>query len=81
MALRSFTNEMNLSPVIVTTFNPRNPDIEPMILRQWNIIQYSTDCAENFPQTPIIGYRRTNKEPERSDLPSVKDWGSELTAP
>jgi hypothetical protein len=45
-------------PVLVTDFNPRNPDIKGILLRHWNIIQFSTDCQDTFPSAPIIGYRR-----------------------
>jgi hypothetical protein len=45
-------------PVLVTTFNPGNPDIKNILNRHWNIIQYSSDCANNFDASPITGFKR-----------------------
>jgi hypothetical protein len=46
-------------PVLVTTFNPNNPDLKAMLLRHWNIIKYFTDCTRTFKHAPIIGFRRS----------------------
>jgi hypothetical protein len=57
-ALRGNVKETKDALVLVTDLNPRSPDIKDILLRHWNIIQYSLDCKDTFPCTPIIGYRR-----------------------
>jgi hypothetical protein len=61
MALHSQkTNvEKSNTPILVTTFNPNNPDLKAMLLRHWNIIEFSTDCAINFKNQPMVGFRRS----------------------
>jgi hypothetical protein len=48
-----------MNNILVTTFNPNNPDLKAMLMRHWNIIKYSTDCTRTFKDTPIIGFRRS----------------------
>ena len=52
------------TPLMVTDFNPGNPNIRQMILNNWNIISNSQDCAHIFQDNPIVGFRR---------LPNLKD--------
>ena len=46
------------TPVIVTTYNPNNPDIKGFIHRNWNIIEHSNDCSSTFQQKSLIGFKR-----------------------
>ena len=50
--------------VMTTKYHPRNPDIKGFIHDNWNIIQHSNDCANTFPDKPIIGFKR---------LPNLRD--------
>ena len=50
--------------VLVTTFNPRNPNISRIIRDNWNIIENTEDLQKIFPDKPLIGYRR---------LPNLRD--------
>jgi hypothetical protein len=61
MALRTQKTDVEKSnkPILVTTFNPNNPDLKAMLLRHWNIIEYSTDCSANFKSQPMVGFRRS----------------------
>ena len=43
--------------VLVTNYNPQNPDIKNLIMRNCNIISNSQDCGHLFPKPPILGYR------------------------
>ena len=43
---------------MMTTYNPSNPDIKKFIGKNWNIIEHSNDCANTFPSTPIVGFRK-----------------------
>ena len=56
--------EATETPVMVTNYNPQNPDIKILIMRNWNIISNSQDCGHLFPKLPILGYRR---------LPNLRD--------
>ena len=46
------------SPVMVTTYNPINPDIKGFIHNNWNILEHSNDCSETFKNKPLVGYKR-----------------------
>ena len=46
------------TPVMVTKFNPMNPDIHGFIHNNWNIIEHSNDCIQTFSEKPIIGFKR-----------------------
>ena len=46
------------TPVMVTNYNPENPNIRNMINRNWNIISNSTDCGHIFQEKPIVGFRK-----------------------
>ena len=46
------------TPVMVTTFNPNNPDIKGFIHDNWNIIEYSKDCSQTFNSKPLVGFKR-----------------------
>ena len=50
--------------VLVTTYNPRNPNISQIIRNNWNIIENTEDLQQIFPNKPLIGYRR---------LPNLRD--------
>ena len=49
------------TPVMVTKFNPMNPDIRGFIHNNWNIIEHSNDCVHTFSDKPIVGFRRCRK--------------------
>jgi hypothetical protein len=51
--------------IMVTKFNPNNPDIMKIIKRHWNIIQFSDDCHDHFTHNPMLGLR---KQPNLSNL-------------
>ena len=46
------------TPVMVTNYNPCNPNIKEIIHRNWNIIENSPDCGPIFKDKPIIGFRK-----------------------
>ena len=46
------------TPVMVTTYNPANPDIKGFIHNNWNIIENTEDLQPIFPNKPLIGFRR-----------------------
>ena len=46
------------TPVMVTNYNPCNPNIQNIIHKNWNIITYSPDCGPIFKDKPIVGFRR-----------------------
>ena len=46
------------TPVMVTTFNPNNPDIKGFIHDNWNIIEYSKNCSQTFNSKPLVGFKR-----------------------
>ena len=52
------------TPVIVTRYNPMNPDNCGFIRKNWNIIEHSNDCVHIFSEKPIVGFRR---------LPNLRD--------
>ena len=52
------------TPVMVTKYNPRNPNIRGFIHNNWNIIEHSNDCVHTFSDKPIVGFRR---------LPNLRD--------
>ena len=52
------------APVMVTKFNPRNPQIGPLIKDNRNIIQNAEELTQIFKTKPLVGYRR---------LPNLKD--------
>ena len=58
------TKELTKVPVMTTKFNPTNPNIKDFIHGNWNIIENSNDCAQTFPEKPIIGFKR---------LPNLRD--------
>ena len=43
---------------MVSTFNPRNPNISKIIRDNWNIIDNTEDLQKVFPDKPLIGFRR-----------------------
>ena len=51
-------------PVMVTNYNPQNPDIRNLIMCNWNIRSNSQDCGHLSPKPPILGYKR---------LPNLRD--------
>ena len=52
------------TPVMVTNYNPCNPNIKNIIHKNFNIITNSSDCGQLFTNKPIVGFRR---------LPNLKD--------
>ena len=52
------------TPVMVTRYNPMNPDIRGFIHNNWNIIEHSNDSVHTFSEKPIVGFRR---------LPNLRD--------
>ena len=46
------------TPVMVTTYNPKNPLIKSLIRDNWNIIQNTDDLKKTFKDQPLSGYRR-----------------------
>ena len=54
------TNTKNNSekPVLVTQFNPSNPDIRKLVLQNWNIIEHTEELNQVFKEKPIVGYKR-----------------------
>ena len=52
------------TPVMVTQYNPRNPQIGSLVKDNWNIIQNTEELTKIFREKPLIGYRR---------LPNLKD--------
>jgi hypothetical protein len=51
--------------IMVTRFNPNNPDIMKILRKHWNIIQFSDDCTNNFSHNPMLGLR---KQPNLNNL-------------
>ena len=58
------------TPVMVTNFNPMNPNIKEIIHRNWNIISNSPDCSHIFTDKPLIGFRR---------LPNLREYLTKAT--
>ena len=58
------TKESIDTPVMVTNYNPANPNIKQIIHRNWNIISNSPDCGTLFKDKPVVGFRR---------LPNLRD--------
>ena len=58
------------TPVMVTNYNPMNPNIKGIIHRNWNIISNSPDCGPIFLDKPQIGFRR---------LPNLRDYFTNAT--
>ena len=52
------------TPVMITNYNPCNPNIKDIIHKNWNIISNSADCGNLFQNKPVIGFRR---------LPNLRD--------
>ena len=46
------------TPVMVTQFNPCNPNIGKLIQQNWNMIKNNEELSKVFPQSPLIGFRR-----------------------
>jgi hypothetical protein len=44
--------------IMVTTYNPNNPDIMKIIKKHWNIIEFSDDCNTSFSHNPMLGLRK-----------------------
>jgi hypothetical protein len=52
--IREITNR----EIIVTRYNPNNPNLMGIIKKHWNIIKYSDDCNSHFTHNPILGLRK-----------------------
>ena len=46
------------TPVMVTQFNPANPDIKKMVRKHWNIISNCEELNNIFKSPPLIGFRK-----------------------
>ena len=62
--LQTKNQKLKTPQVLVTTYNPRNPNISQIIRNNWNIIENTEDLQQIFPNKPLIGYRR---------LPNLRD--------
>ena len=62
--LQTKNKKLKTPQVLVTTYNPRNPNISQIIRNNWNIIENTEDLQQIFPNKPLIGYRR---------LPNLRD--------
>ena len=56
--------DKNKPQVMVTIFNPRNPNISKIIRDNWNSIENTEELQKIFPTKPLIGFRR---------LPNLRD--------
>ena len=78
---RAFTQDELLStvvkpqvdtPVMVTQFNPSNPQIKKLIRHNWNIISNCEELGQIFTEAPLIGFRKllilSHQIPTPSDL-------------
>ena len=45
-------------PIMITKYNPDNPNIKELINKHWNIIRFSTDCGNLFPGPRMVSFRR-----------------------
>ena len=45
-------------PVMVTTYNPVNPNIRSFIHKNWHIIENTEELYNVFPDKPLVGFRR-----------------------
>ena len=52
------------TPVMVTNYNPCNPNVKQLIHKNWNILSNSPDCGTLFSEKPVIGFR---------GLPNLRD--------
>ena len=62
--LDTVSKETNEASVMVTQFNPRNPQIGTLVNDNWNIIQSTEELTQIFNTKPLMGHRR---------LPTLKD--------
>jgi hypothetical protein len=63
--------------IMVTKFNPNNPDVMKIIKRHWNIIQFSDDCNSHFTNRPMLGLRKQpnlNNVERSSNTPCLKPY-------
>ena len=60
--LETKRKDENSTPVMVTNFNPNNPDIKGLIKKNWNIIFNRSDYNHIFNKTLIVGFRRLASE-------------------
>ena len=56
--LETTTKKTVDTPVLVCQFNPTNPDIKGLVMKNWNIIQNSEDTEKIFKNRPLIGFRK-----------------------
>ena len=56
--LKTIEKPENEKPVLVTTYNPGNPNIRKFIHQNWNIIENTEELNNIFPEKPLIGFRR-----------------------
>ena len=57
-------NTTNTPPVMVTKYNPKNPNIKKFIHSNWNMIEHCDELKKIFTQKPLIEFRR---------LPNLRD--------
>ena len=54
-------------PVMITRYNPTNPNIKKFIYSNWNIIENCDELKQIVTQKPLIGFRRL---PNLRDIPT-----------
>ena len=62
--LDTVSKTTNEAPVMVTQYNPRNPQIGTLVQKNWNIIQNTEELTQIFSSKPLMGFRR---------LPNLRD--------
>ena len=58
LQLNSTIKTANTSPVMVTKYNPKNPNVKKFIHSNWNMIEHCDELKKIFTQKPLIGFRR-----------------------
>jgi hypothetical protein len=56
--LATIPKEKNTRQVLVTTFNPANPNLMGIVRKYWPILQTSRTLSRLFPQEPMCAFRR-----------------------
>ena len=46
------------TPVMVTNYNPNNPNFKDIINKNWNMLSNSPDYGHLFKDKPLVGFRR-----------------------
>ena len=64
LQVNSTKKAANTPPVMVTKYNPKNPNIKKFIHSNWNMIEHCDELKKIFTLKPLIGFRR---------LPNLRD--------